>query len=75
MGSHTQILKKIFFIKQRLLKASYMFRFLTLLERQFDKMVKHTQTIHRQFANNSSAICRQIVWACLTILWDWRLKG
>ena len=27
-------------------------------------MVKHTQ-----------AICRRIVWVCLTILWDWRLKG
>ena len=26
-------------------------------------MVKHW--------NNSSAICRRIVWVCLTILWDW----
>ena len=26
-------------------------------------------------SNNSSAICRRIVWVCLTILWDWRLKG
>ena len=29
-------------------------------KRQFQKMFKHTQTI---------------VWVCLTILWDWRLKG
>ena len=26
-------------------------------------------------SNNSSAICRRIVWVCLTILWNWRLKG
>ena len=26
-------------------------------------------------SNNSSAICRRIVWVCLTILWGWRLKG
>ena len=26
-------------------------------------------------SNNSSAIPRRIVWVCLTILWDWRLKG
>ena len=26
-------------------------------------------------SDNSSAICRQIVWVCLTILWDFRLKG
>ena len=26
-------------------------------------------------SNNSSVICRQIVWVCLTILWVWRLKG
>ena len=26
-------------------------------------------------SNNLSAICRRIVWVCLTILWDWRLKG
>ena len=25
-------------------------------------------------SNNSSAICRRIVWVCLTILWDWRLR-
>ena len=25
--------------------------------------------------NNSLAVCRWIVWVCLTILWDWRLKG
>ena len=25
--------------------------------------------------NNSSANCRRIVWVCLTILWNWRLKG
>ena len=25
--------------------------------------------------NNSSANCRRIVWVCLTILWDWRVKG
>ena len=31
-------------------------------------MVKHTHTIRRQF-------CRQIIWVCLAILWDWRLKG
>ena len=28
-------------------------------------MVKHTQIIRR----------RRIVWVCLTILWNWRLKG
>ena len=33
-------------------------------KRQLYKMVKHTQTI-----------CRRIVWVCLTILWDWHLKG
>ena len=26
-------------------------------------------------SNNSSAICRQIVWVCLIILWGWCLKG
>ena len=26
-------------------------------------------------SNNSWAICRRIVWVCLAILWDWRLKG
>ena len=26
-------------------------------------------------SNNSSAICRRIVWVCLAILWDWRLKA
>ena len=26
-------------------------------------------------SKNSSAICRQIVWVCLTILWGWRIKG
>ena len=26
-------------------------------------------------SNNSSANCRRIVWVCMTILWDWRLKG
>ena len=25
-------------------------------------------------SNNSSANCRQIVWVCLAILWNWRLK-
>ena len=25
-------------------------------------------------SNNSSGICRWIVWVCLTILWDWCLK-
>ena len=25
--------------------------------------------------NNSSIICRRIVWVCLTILWNWRLKA
>ena len=34
---------------------------------QFHKMIKHTQTIRRQN-------WRRIVWECLTILWDWRLK-
>ena len=29
-------------------------------------MVKRTQTIRGNF--------RRIVWLCLTILWDWRLK-
>ena len=31
-------------------------------------MVKHNQTVRRQ-------IRRRIVWMCLIILWDWRLKG
>ena len=26
-------------------------------------------------SNNSSAICRSIVWVCLTILWNWHLKA
>ena len=26
-------------------------------------------------SNNSSAVSRRIVWMCLTILWDWGLKG
>ena len=26
-------------------------------------------------SHNSSTICRRIVWVCLTILWNWRLKG
>ena len=26
-------------------------------------------------SNNSLANCRRIVWVCLTILWDWHLKG
>ena len=26
-------------------------------------------------SNNSSANFRRIAWVCLTILWDWRLKG
>ena len=30
-------------------------------------MVKHTQTIRRQFADE--------LFKCLTILWGWRLKG
>ena len=30
-------------------------------------MVKHAQTIRRQFS-------RRIVWMCLTMLWGWRLK-
>ena len=34
------------------------------LKQQPHRMVKHTQTIRRQFA-----------WVCLTILWGWRLKG
>ena len=25
-------------------------------------------------SNNTSAICRRIVWVCLTILWNWRLR-
>ena len=25
-------------------------------------------------SNNSSANCQRIVWVCLNILWDWRLK-
>ena len=41
---------------------------LLTLKRQFYKVVKHTQ-------NNSWAICQRIVWVCLTILWDWCLKG
>ena len=34
--------------------------------RQFHKMVKHTQKIRRQITE---------LFECLTILWDWRLKG
>ena len=34
-------------------------------EGQLYKMVKHTQIIRRQKPTN----------VCLTILWDWRLKG
>ena len=30
-------------------------------------MVKHSQTIRRQIANK--------LFECLTILWDWRMKG
>ena len=26
-------------------------------------------------SSNSSAISRRIIWVCLTILWNWRLKG
>ena len=26
-------------------------------------------------SNNSSGNCQGIVWVCLTILWNWRLKG
>ena len=26
-------------------------------------------------SNNSSPICRRIVWVCLTIFWYWRLSG
>ena len=26
------------------------------------------------YSNNSSVICQRILWVCLTILWDWRLK-
>ena len=26
------------------------------------------------YSNNSSVICLRILWVCLTILWDWRLK-
>ena len=36
-------------------------------KRQPHEMVKHS--------SNSSAICRRIVWVCLTILRGWRLKG
>ena len=36
-------------------------------KRQSHRMVKHTQTIRRQFADE--------LFKCLTILWGWRLKG
>ena len=26
-------------------------------------------------SNNSSEICQRIVWVCLIILWNWRVKG
>ena len=32
-----------------------------------------TSKVGQTRSNNSSAICRQIVWVCLTILWGWRL--
>ena len=34
---------------------------------QFHKVVKQTQTIRQKIADE--------LFACLTILWDWRLKG
>ena len=36
-------------------------------KRQSHKIVKHTQTIRQQFANE--------LFECLTIFWNWRLKG
>ena len=36
-------------------------------KRQPHRMVKHTQTIRRLTANE--------LFKCLTILWEWRLKG
>ena len=33
-------------------------------KRQSHKMIKHTQTIRRQFAD-------ELFWVCLTILWNW----
>ena len=29
----------------------------------------------KQFVGNSRRIVRRIVWACLTVLWNWRLNG
>ena len=41
--------------------------FLTLLE----PISQNGQT----YSKNPSAIYQRIVWVCVTILWDWRLKG
>ena len=38
-------------------------------------MIKHMQTIRREIADELFECCRRIVWVCLTILLDWRLKG
>ena len=39
------------------------------LKHQSHKMVKHTQTIRRQITDEL------FEYACLTILWNWHLKG
>ena len=41
--------------------------YIKAVKRQFHNMVKHTQTIRRQIADE--------LFECLTILWDWSLMG
>ena len=56
------------FCRRQLLKIPHMKLNLNPLSANF---TKNGQT----HSNSSSANCRQIVWMCLTILWNWILKG
>ena len=39
------------------------------------KTLWHSLAHFQMILNDKSSFCRRIVWVCLTILWNWRLKG
>ena len=77
-------LEKVIFQKSNvahclLFLDSYFFRTVTFLKDltfhlSINPLSANPQNGQTQ-SNNSSRICRRIVWVCLTILWSWRLKG
>ena len=60
-------LKSFHQISEKVQKANQIMGLLTLSV----PILQNSQT----HSNNSSAIYRRIVLVCLTILWDWHLKG